>query len=370
MAVHFASVAYINSSLLKQFVGDSVLDLNLLYILGSCLGVLFLVLAPLLLKKSGSVAVFLFFIALEIFAVFGMGSVSVASLFIFLFIIHISADSMLYLCFDLNLEQETKNEGSTGHKRGVFLTVSNMAWVLSPLALVFLISQNNFNKVYFLSSLVLVPLFLIVAFFFKNTRKTKTATSDIWPAIKLLIKGGDRSRIIVIQFILNFFYAWMVIYLPLLLNREIGFSWDKIGFLFVIMLLPFLLFELPAGIIGDKKLGEKEILVVGLIIMFLATLIIPLPTAPVFWIWATILFVTRLGASLVEISSESYFFKHIKEEDTGLISLFRVARPFSYIIAPLIAMPVIFFFSYSASFYFLAVFVLIGLFFIPKVDTK
>ena len=104
--------------------------------------------------------------------------------------------------------------------------------------------------------------------------------------------------------------------------------------------------------------------------MSLSTFIIPFLQSPIFWIWATVLFITRIGASLVEISSESYFFKHVKEEDTGLISLFRMARPLSFILAPLVAIPVVYFFSYSTSFYFLALLTLSGLLFIPKVDTK
>jgi MFS family permease len=162
----------------------------------------------------------------------------------------------------------------------------------------------------------------------------------------------------------------MIIYLPLLLSSEIGFGWDKIGVMFTIMLLPFLIFELPAGLLGDKKFGEKEILVLGFLIMFFATLVIPTISSPIFWLWALVLFGTRIGASLVEISSESYFFKHVKETDVGPISLFRMARPLSFILAPLIAIPVISFFSYSSSFYFLAFFTLLGLLFTPKVDTR
>lgn len=368
MAVHFASVSYINSSLLGQFIGNGTL--SILYIFGSLLAVISLLLAPFLLRKFGSILVFLFFIVLEILAVFGMGNVSLASLVIFFFIIHLSADSILYFCLDINLEQETKIEGTTGSKRGVMLAISNIAWVLSPLALVFLINQNGFSKVYLLSGIALIPLFFLVDMFFKNTKKASVATSNILLAIGSLIKQKDQARIIIIQFILNFFYSWMVIYLPLLLNKEIGLGWDKIGFIFVIMLLPFLLFELPAGILSDKKIGEKELLIIGFIIMFAATFMIPTITTSIFWIWATVLFITRIGAALVEISSESYFFKHVKEENTGLIGIFRMSRPLSYVIAPLFALPIIYFFSYSTSFYFLAIFVLFGLFFIPKVDTK
>ena len=136
------------------------------------------------------------------------------------------------------------------------------------------------------------------------------------------------------------------------------------------MLIPYLLFEFPAGLLADKKIGEKEILVTGFLIMAMATFLIPFITLPIFGLWAAILFITRIGASMVEISSESYFFKHVKAEDTGLISLFRMARPLSFILAPLIAIPVLYFTSYGGSFLILAILTFSGLLFIPKKDTR
>lgn len=368
LAVHYATVAYVNSSLLKQFVGDKTL--NLLFVLGSVLSILFLSLAPFLMRKKGSVLTFLFFIIIETIAVLGMGSINAAILIILLFLLHQAAESALYFCLDVNMEQEIKQEGVTGGKRGIFLTVQNIAWIISPLALSALVTQGHFTKVYLLSGLALVPLFFITAIFFKNTKKADSRASNIFRALGSIKNGGDRARIIGTQFVLNFFYSWMMIYLPLLLSTELGFSWGEIGVMFTIMLLPFLLFEFPAGILGDKKVGEKEILITGFIIIFLSTLLVPSLKLPIFWLWALVLFCTRVGASLVEISSESYFFKHVKEEDTGLISLFRMARPLSLVVAPLIAIPIVSFFSYSTSFYFLAFFTLFGLLFIPKVDTK
>ena len=368
LAMHYALVAYINSSLLGQFVSNSALDV--LYIIGSILSIAFLSLAPFFLRKYGSLMILLLFIALEMLAVFGLGVTNVKALIVVLFIIHISADSVLYFCLDVNLEQETKVEGTTGSKRGFFLTAQNVGWVLSPLALVFFITQNFFGRIYLLSGVVLIPLFLLIILFFKNIKETSLADSRIIPALRTLDKGGDQARIIIVQFILNFFYSWMVIYLPLLLSKEMGFGWPKIGVMFTIMLMPFLLLELPAGFLADKKIGEREILIAGFFIMFLATLAIPRLASAAFLTWAAVLFATRVGASLVEIGSETYFFKHVKEEDTGLISLFRMTRPLSFVVAPLFALPVIYFFSYSTSFYFLALFTLLGLFFIPKVDTK
>jgi MFS family permease len=368
MAAHFALVSYVNSSLLEQFVGDSVL--SILYVVGSILGILLLLLVPFLLRRQGSVFTFLLFIILEILAVWGMGGFSSKISVISLFLIQVAVASVLYFCLDVNLEQEIKSESTTGGKRGILLTISNAAWVLSPVALTFLIVQNNFSRVYFLSGIALILLFLLIALFFKNTKRATASEANIFSVLQSLRKSKDVMQIIIVQFLLNFFYAWMVIYLPLLLNKEIGFGWDKIGIIFTIMLLPFLLFELPAGFLADKKFGEREILIAGFLMMSIFTFLIPQFTTPVFWIWASVLFATRIGASFVEIASETYFFKHVKSDNTGLISLFRAVRPLSYIIAPLIVLPIIYFLSYSTSFYFLAVSSSLGLFFIPKKDTK
>jgi predicted MFS family arabinose efflux permease len=311
----------------------------------------------------------LFFTILEIAAVLGIGKSNLEPLIILFFVFQITTQSILYFLFDLNIEQEIISENTTGRKRGVFLSVQNTAWVLSPLTLTFLITKNNFGNVYILSAAILIPLILLITIYFKNT-KTPKRTAAITDIFKSIGRGSDQVRILGTQFMLNFFYSWMLIYLPLVLTEEIGFDWQKIGFLFTIMLLPFLLFEFPAGVLSDKKTGEKEFLIAGFIIMSFSTLAIPLLNTTSFLAWAAVLFTTRIGASLVEIASESFFFKHVKEENTGLISLFRMARPLSFIIAPLVALPVVYYFSYTTSFYFLAFIVLIGLFFIPKVDTR
>src|SRR5574343_1523853 len=51
-------------------------------------------------------------------------------------------------------------------------------------------------------------------------------------------------------------------------------------------------------------------------------------------LWAIFLFMTRVGASFVEVASETYFFKHVTDKNAGFISLFRSTRPISFIIAP------------------------------------
>lgn len=368
LAIHYASIVYLNSSLLKIIIDDDTL--GILYILGSIGSIVTLLLAPYLFRILGKRNSFLIFTVIEMFAVFGLGSYTGAFLIMLLFLFHQTAESILYLYLDVALEEQTKVEGTTGSKRGIFFTAQNIAWVFSPLALTFLISSNNFSNVYFLSGFSLILMFFIHLFSFKNTLSEKNHSTDIHYIFNSLFRGGDKTRIVLSQLILNLFYSWMVIYLPLLLNSEIGFSWGKIGIILSIMLLPFLLFELPAGLLADKKFGEKEMLALGFVLMSIFTFIIPFIKTQSFWLWAIILFMTRVGASLVEIASETYFFKHVKADDTGIISVFRMVRPLSFVIIPIVTIPLISSISYSDSFAFLAFLPIIGLFFLPKKDTR
>tara|TARA_Y100000031_G_scaffold104660_1_gene115116 strand:- start:54 stop:545 length:492 start_codon:yes stop_codon:yes gene_type:complete len=163
----------------------------------------------------------------------------------------------------------------------------------------------------------------------------------------------------------------MVIYMPIYLNQHIGFSWPEIGIIFTIMLLPFVLFEYPLGRLADTKIGEKEILIIGFIILIFSTAFIPFMNTTSLIPWAILLFITRVGASFAEITTESYFFKHVDGTDTSTISLFRITRPVSYIVGPLIATIGLFFLNIQYIFLILAVVLLFGLYFSFKIkDTK
>ena len=125
--------------------------------------------------------------------------------------------------------------------------------------------------------------------------------------------------------------------MPIYLHEYVGFDWPTISIIFTIMLLPFILFEIPAGRAADKWCGEKELLSSGFIIIALFTMVIPFISIPSFIIWTAVLFVTRVGASIVEITTESYFFKHVQGDNADIISFFRMTHPFAYIAGPIIA---------------------------------
>src|SRR5574343_531078 len=102
----------------------------------------------------------------------------------------------------------------------------------------------------------------------------------------------------IINFILQFFYAWMVVYTPIYLYEHMRFTWDSIGVIFTIMLAPFVIFGLPVGILIDKyHVKKRTLLYIGFVIISLATFMISFIESKDIALWALVLFLTRTGAS-------------------------------------------------------------------------
>ena len=368
LSFHYVLVIYVNSSFLKQFLATSTM--SILYIIGAIVSIFLFLQAPRILNKLGNFKTSVILIILELIATLGIAIIHNQTLLIALFLIHLSAIPLIYFSLDIFLEHEQGRESETGSTRGIYLTFQNIAWISAPILAGFIGNNFGLPKIYLISSLFLFPLLINLSLIFKNYKDhviPRVQLLDTWRSLKNKI---DIKRVLLGSTLLQFFYAIMVIYMPILLFEIIGFDWNKIGALFTIMLLPFLLLELPLGYFADKKIGEKEIMTFGFIVVSVATFSIFFIHSPNFLLWAIILFATRVGASSIEISNESFFFKHVKDRDANVISFFRITRPLAYIIAPLFVVPMLSFVSYSGLFAVLGLITLFGLLFIPRVDTK
>ncbi|MEI8249370.1 MAG: MFS transporter, partial [Candidatus Taylorbacteria bacterium] len=135
--------------------------------------------------------------------------------------------------------------------------------------------------------------------------------------------------------ILQTFYSWMTIYSVIYLREVIGFSWENLGVILVVMLIPFPIIQYPLGKISDK-LGEKRIMAIGFTIMGISTMALSFISSHSVAVWACALLVTRIGAAAAEVMMETYFFKTASMRDSAVLGAFRVTRPLSYFFAPLI----------------------------------
>lgn len=368
LGFHYYLIIYVNSSFLSKFVSGS--KINLLYIAGAILNIFLFLWAPRILEKIEVKTLAMSIVVIEFLTIFSLSRALSGLPVLFFFVIQQAIGALILYCLDLYLEAEMPNEKNTGSKRAVFLTATNIALVASFGIVSYLARNGSFSGIYLLSALMLLPILVIIGSKLNHKIKSSHRVS-MRNTLAFVLKDFDVLRILFGNFLLQFFYSVMVINLPLLLHEQIGFSWSQVGLILIIMILPFLIFEIPVGRMIDRKTGEKEFLFLGFIIMAAVCFTIPFLNQKVFWLWAILLFISRIGAALVEISSESYFFKKVTERHASIVSLFRMTQSFSFIAAPALALPVLYFTSsYSTLFGLLGLICLLGLLVLPKHDTR
>ncbi|MBP6866199.1 MAG: MFS transporter [Candidatus Pacebacteria bacterium] len=358
-SIPIALTSYINSSFLETHL--SAKEVSMLYVFASILTVLGMLEMPRILTRFGNrvtTLVFSLFCFLSlILLAFSHNTVLVTSAFVLFFI----TSNFIFATLDIFVEDFSKNS-SVGKLRGLYLVTLNVAWVLSQTISGSILAKSSYAGLYLFGAMFMVLVASIFTFSLKSFVDPKYKKVPVLKTIKIFIRNKNISKIYLLNFILKFFFVWMIIYTPIHLHEHIGFSWQTIGPIFTIMLLPFVFLTYPLGRLSDK-IGEKKMLIIGFIIMAIATSLIPLVEVASFWIWAGILFATRVGAATVEIMSESYFFKSVSEEHPDTISFFRNTGPMSFIFAPLVAIPILLFVpSFSYLFFALSAVLLVGLY--------
>jgi MFS-type transporter involved in bile tolerance (Atg22 family) len=112
--------------------------------------------------------------------------------------------------------------------------------------------------------------------------------------------------------------------------------------------------EYPLGILADKKMGEKELLIGSIIIATILTFSFAFISLPSVFLWASLLFISRIGISGIEVLRDSYFYKQVDGNDLDIIAFFRMARPLSNIVSAVIVVPLLFVFPIEATFILVA----------------
>ena len=357
LSIPIALTSYINSSILEIYVNRNYI--GIIYAIASVITIIGMLVMPKILTRLGNRRAvlafsFLFFLSLILLALGGKNFIVLPA-----FILYFVTSNLIFASLDIFIEDFSK-DSSVGGIRGAYLTIINFAWVISQLISGSIIAKSSFQGIYLLSALFMVLVCIIFSLFLRDFKDPKYEKVSISKTIFIFWQRKNLFKIYILNFALKFFYAWMVIYTPIYLHEYIGFNWSEIGMIFSVMLLPFIILEFPLGRLSDR-MGEKKMLIAGFLIISVSTLFIPLFSVKTIWLWMTILFITRVGAATIEIMSENYFFKSIKEEDAELLGFFRNTNPLSYIIAPLLAIPVLILVpSFSYLFFVLGAIMLAG----------
>ena len=363
--LHIALSAYVNSTFLIKFISEKYV--GVLYTVASIITLLLLTKSINILKDFGNRKFVLTSLLINMLSLAGMIVSKNAYVIAASFIALTTTNTLVYLSIDIFIEH-FGNPTTVGKNRGFYLMISNLAWILCPLVTSFLITkEGGYITIYILSFIATIIMTLGLLFSvrkFKDKSYTKTPFIQTY---KYLKDNHHMLAITMINFILQFFFALMVIYTPIYLYDHIGLGWDKIGIIFTIMLAPFVIFGLPIGILIDKyHIKKRNLLYIGIIITSTATLSMSYITSTNVAIWAFVLFMTRTGACIIEDTSEIYFFTHTKEENADLLSIFRDMNPVAYIIAPLIGTLIFIFLPFKFLFAISGIITLSGLYYTSK----
>lgn len=369
---HGLLVAYSNSTYMEQFAAPEVI--GGLYTIGSSLAVLSFLFISRVLRKIGNVRLTMYLALAEVVSLLVLGLTTSPATAIVAFVIFLTLNPLIYLSIDIFSENMIGNdEKSTGSKRGLTLTLMSLAAMGGPLALGVIVGDDGSNlyKTYLISASIFSIFIFIILAKFKEFKDPVYSEIKVLSAIRLFWESHDIRNVFLAHFTLQIFFSWMVIYFPLYLATQIGYTWDIIGAIIAVGLFAYVLTEYPVGIIADKWLGEKEMMACGFLILAVsASWISFMATAPVI-AWMILMFISRTGASLVEATTESYFFKHTKGTDANIMSFFRLTRPLAMLIGALAGSVALLYLPFELIFIVLGFMMVPGIFFtMALTDTK
>lgn len=372
LVFHTLVVAYINSSFLEQFIETT--SVGTIYTVGSALSVLIFLFISRVLKRTGNLKLTLVLLLLDFAAVMGMAFATTLEVGIPLFLVHLITVPLIIFNLDIFLEERIgADESGTGSSRGLLLTLSSLIGACSPLVAgeLITIAGDSFYLVYVVSALALLPIIGILVTSFSQFTDPSYGDIDVLSAIHTFWQDSNLRSVFVANFLLQMFFVAMVVYIPLYLTRDIGISWEQFGIIMFFAQLAYVTFEYPIGILADRYIGEKEMMGIGFFIITIATAWMSFVTVTSVLMWAVIMFISRVGAALVEVTTESYFFKQTKSSDAQIISFFRITRPLAYVVGALIGSLTLLYVELNLMFLVFAALMIPAMFFTLNIeDTK
>lgn len=355
VSIAVAFPTYTLSSFLSTHTSEAMV--GVWYGAGAVLTFVLLALAPRILSRVGNYALAVisaFFMGVALFEFAYPADPSAVPLF---FVAYIALLSLLFFTLDIFFESVSK-DGETGGIRGMMFVVSNLAFFLAPLLISYILVDGEYGKIFSLS-LVFTGVALLLLFPFRAFRDPSYPKGRFRDALALTWRNRELRLMFGIRTLLKFSMALITIYAPIYLHEHLGFGWDVIGKLLAFMLLPSILFNIPAGRIADSKLGEKELLVLGFVATGISLSVLSFLGVTSALLWAGFLFLAHGGTGLINIMVETHFYKRVNVTDAGVISLYKNSNQVAYFLVALFSSVLLLFVPLQYVFLILGLFVLI-----------
>ncbi|MHB8913635.1 MAG: MFS transporter [Minisyncoccota bacterium] len=359
LAVSSTLVNYILLSYLSSFISGT--DIGFAIAAGGIVAIVAFIFLPRLVGRYGAQRLAFLLTSVEMILLFAVATAPGTIASAIFVILALSLQPLIVYQLDLLLEATVDNEGTTGRVRTLFLTGWNVGALVAPLIIGTLLARSeDYTYVFFAAAATLVP-FIVLFAARRLPEGAILGPSHLRDSFEHIRHDRDLAAVTVGHLILYLFYVWAPLYIPIYLHSVLNIPWSTLGWMFSIMLLPYLLIEYPAGWIADRILGDKELMLAGFLIagFALAAVGCLTSTSTPFMI-VSILVATRIGASLIESMTEGHFFRRVSEKDIVSVSIFRGVWPLADAVAPLAGAVILFFGGYQLFFMLTGGFVLVA----------
>lgn len=331
--LHVALVIYMNATYLGLYLSPR--GITLTFAAASLLSLFFLMCTPILARYFGvRRSLFLILVGIGVLLAVLAYPHTHTEYVLTAFVLYFASTFVVTSLIDVLIERETPLI-ATGKIRGLYLTFMNSAILVGPTLASVLIFRHGIWMVYAAASAVVFIAACIVALMPRRPRVHHEIPSWREGLVRVL-KTRHLRKIFLAEFGLQFFYGVMTMALVSFLLHTAHVSLGALGIILFCMLIPFLLFEYPLGVLCDRLHLEHRVLAAGFLIMSIGTTAMLVAPAGSVLLLAAALFVSRVGAASVEVGSESYFFRHLKGEVTGVVSLFRALVPLGFLAAAIV----------------------------------
>ncbi|MEK7139508.1 MAG: MFS transporter, partial [Patescibacteria group bacterium] len=362
LSVAFALPMYIESSFLATMVSATMVSWY--FVIAMAAGLIAMNLYPWFITRFTNYRTALVTMTVCAASLLGLSLVTNRWWALVWFVFLTISQYLLIINLDLFIERFTAT-AMTGRIRTTYYTVVSLGVIVSPLVVGQLIGwSGGYSLVFLVAALWVIPVMVLLMLSRRQLQDhIHYRHHHLLTTLRHVVQRADIRRIFGVSLLLELFYAMAVIYMPIYLTTVVGFSWQDIGVAFTIMIVPFVVLELPAGIVADRYFGERGMMIIGFLILSSTVLVWSLINSSSLLVWVILLFLSRCGAALVEAMRETYFFKIVNVADVDYINFFRNTKPLAWLSAAAIAGVVLRWFDLSTLFFGLGLILIFGVWF-------
>jgi len=209
------------------------------------------------------------------------------------------------------LIEHSSNKKSLAKNEGLIYTFMNLAWVVGPLIVGFILEKVDVIKNIFILAAVIVILAGVLFKIFKinYSGKKKKIDTNIFRNFKDFFKDKDRVKAYILSAGITFWWALIFVYMPLLIIQRLNDAW--VGFFLFFSMIPLILLQYYFGYYAGKR-GYKKIFVMGYLIPAIFAVLCFFYFESI-WFIIIAMSLASIGLSMTEGTSEAYFFDVLKD---------------------------------------------------------